>query len=330
MAITEADYMNEAELDKWTADNIQLFVPGSIYLPPFQISTMTGKSGIPDGFAFSLQEQEWFVIEAELLSHGVWPHIAEQIVRFIVALQNPDTRRKIRNKLFEHIIANSKTNEACRALNTSPERLLQQIELFVEGVDPQVIIFIDETNRDLEDMAQALSSDISIFRIKKFMVNGHAEYYSPDQAAPIISTQTEVYHGDEVNEFEVVNLLGGGKIETKGRIKLYELHDGSRVHIKRSKFYPRQDYYWYGIPPSVVDFCKQNRATHVVFVMGEEGLVKVPTDVVWSFLETTRTSKDKSGGVRHYHCLISPGPEPRLYYSDEVPSFDCTEYYQAF
>ena len=34
-------------------------------------------------------EHEWYVIEAELLSHGVWPHIAEQIARFVVATQNP-------------------------------------------------------------------------------------------------------------------------------------------------------------------------------------------------------------------------------------------------
>jgi hypothetical protein len=120
----------------------------------------------------------WYVIEAELLSHGVWPHIAEQLPRFVVAMQNPATRRTIRDILFESITENDYVDEACNDLNTTPKRLLQQIGLFIEGIDPEVLVLIDETNQDLQDQAHALSAQIKIFRVKKFLVNGKPVYHS--------------------------------------------------------------------------------------------------------------------------------------------------------
>jgi len=92
----------------------------------------------------------------------------------------------------------------------------------------------------------------------------------------------------------------------------------------------KNGYYWYGIAPSAVQYCSQFKVTHVVFIMGEEGFVRVPVDVVLEFLKHTRTSNNPDGTIRHYHCLISPGPEPELYYSQEVPRFPLRQDYQAF
>lgn len=89
MDIVEAAFENEAELDRWAQENIGRFLSGAIFLSPFRIETPSGKGGIPDGFAFNLADRQWFIVEAELLKHGVWPHIAEQISRFVVAVRSP-------------------------------------------------------------------------------------------------------------------------------------------------------------------------------------------------------------------------------------------------
>jgi hypothetical protein len=34
--------------------------------------------------------------------------------------------------------------------------------------------------------------------------------------------------------------------------------------------------------------------------------------------------------IRHFHCLISPPPKPELYWSNDVPRFDLSEYYHEF
>jgi hypothetical protein len=330
MSIVEAPFDNEAELDVWVSENIEAFLPGAVFLPGCRVTTASGKGGVPDGFAFNLREREWFIVENELLGHGVWSHIAEQIVRFVVATQNPDTRRLIRDRLFEVLIESESLGDACEVLSTTVERSLQQIELFIEGIDPQVVIFIDDTNQDLYDLAQALSTPIKIFRVKKFLVNGQTEYHSPDRNAPVIVTEPMAEIGVPITEYDVVEILGGGDLEMgAGRFKCYRMGDGSAIYIKRSKYHSRQDYYWYGITPSSLERCVECAVTHIVFVMGDEGFVRVPIATVQGFVENTRTTNNQDGTVRHYHCLISPGPEPQLYYSQELPRFDLTEHYQS-
>ncbi len=328
MAIIEADYESEEELDSWVEQNIEAFIPGAIYLSGIRISTVSGKGGIPDGFAFNLENNQWYVIESELLRHGVWSHIAEQIVRFVVALQNQETRKDIRDHMFETLLNQKKVDFACSALDTNPERLLQQIELFIESVDPHVLIFIDETNEDLYEMAQALSSPVKIFRVTKFLVNGEPEYHSPDKHAPVLVTDATPEKGVPITEYDVVEILGGGELNTlPGRFKYYIMEDGSTLFMKRSKYHEKHEYYWYGITPQIIDRCFESGVTHIVFVMGGEGFVKVPLPVVQEFVSKTRYSKNEDGGVSHYHCLISPGPESELFYSKEVPSFNLAEFF---
>jgi len=122
MPIIEADFDSEKELENWVQANINDFFPGSIYIPGCSITTMSGKGGVPDGFVFNFQEYEWYVIEAELLTHGVWNHIAEQIIRFVVATQNPQAQRIVRDRLFEYIVSINKVKEAAAIFETTPER----------------------------------------------------------------------------------------------------------------------------------------------------------------------------------------------------------------
>ena len=98
LMINESSYNSEKELQDWVFFNINTFMPAGNLLNGFQITTASGKNGVPDGFAFDFENKEWYLIECELLSHGVWPHIAEQITRFVVAAKNPDTLRKIRDR----------------------------------------------------------------------------------------------------------------------------------------------------------------------------------------------------------------------------------------
>ena len=329
MAITESNYNSEKALQDWVFSNINTFIPAGNLLNSFQITTASGKNGVPDGFAFDFENKEWYLIECELLSHGVWPHIAEQKTRFVVATKNPDTLRKIRDRLFEHLVNEKITDKACAALNTTLERLHQQIEIFIEGVQPALVVFIDETNRDLNDMMQALDIPTKVFRIKKFMVNNAPEYYSPDKNEPALETDP----GDKgsAKEYDIIEILGGGKIETTtGRFKCYKLDEGPVVYVKKSKYYDTNDYYWYAITPQSLKYIEEYNVSYVVFVMGEFGFAKVPVPIVSEFLKNTGDTKKADGSVKHYHLLISHDPEPELYWSNDRPKFSLGEYFQPF
>lgn len=65
--INEADYDSEKELQDWVFSNINDFLSGSNLLNGFQITTVSGKNGVPDGFAFNFENREWF-----LKSYQLW------------------------------------------------------------------------------------------------------------------------------------------------------------------------------------------------------------------------------------------------------------------
>ena len=331
MSISEVQFDCEKELHDWAVTNIHTFLPNAIFIPGFQVATTSGKKGVPDGFAFDFRDREWFVVESELLRHGVWPHIAEQIVRFVVAMQNGQTRRKVRDRIFNYLIESGKSEETASILETTPQRLLQKLELFIEGIQPEVVIFIDQTNQDLYDMAQALSAATRVFRIQKFVVNGQPEYHSPDRNTPVLDTETADVGVAPETDFDLIDILGGGTIDnTHGRFKCYQLLNGNIVHIKRSKFYADSNYYWYGINASTLACLNEFRVTHIVFVMGEDGCAVVPLDTVTEFVKSTKASLNADGSVRHYHALISPPPEPTLYWSNETPRFTLSDWYITF
>lgn len=307
MAITDAAFDREAELQTWAFVNCSTFFGNCVLLPGFKITTPSGKQSIPDGFAFNFDEKKWWVIECELLHHGVWPHIAEQITRFVVAVRNSGTLRQVRDKLFERIMESSRHDQVTTALTTTPHRLLQQLELFIEGVSPSIAIFIDDTNQDLEDFCDALDIPSEIYRVKKFLVNGKSEYYSPDRNVPVATFESEVTIQEGSVVFDVIEQLGGGEV-INSRTKCYRLSDGRVIAVKYSRFHERNQTFWYGINPSSLEQLKGLGCTHIVFVMASDGFVVVPIATVDAYLSNTLVTKNADGSVRHFHVYISPPP----------------------
>ena len=275
MAIIDAEFNNEMELQNWAFANSRTFFGNSILLPGFRITTLAGKHGFPDGFAFNFQERAWWLIECELLKHGVWAHIAEQITRFVVAARNPSTLRQIRDTLFERILAENEQESIAAVLGTNPTRLLQQLELFLESVPPSLAVLIDETDQDLIDFCDALDVSTAIYRIKKFIVNGQPEYYSPDKDQPTIVFDSPGERQEGSTVFSILEQLGGAEV-LNSRNKCYKLQDGRIVKVQFSKFHDKQQVYWYGINPSSYDQAKSIGCTHLIFVMDDDGYVTLP------------------------------------------------------
>lgn len=333
MAILELAFDKEEDLERWVFSNLDEFLGKSILLKKFFIETPAGKGAVPDGIAFNFTDGEWYVLECELIKHGVWPHIAEQITRFVVALQNPDTLRKIRDRVFEYIMAENLASEIAGQLETSRDRLLQHIELFIEGVKPQVVIFVDDTTQDLEDFARALEIPTAIYRVKKFQVNGQLEYYSPDTTAPVLLTEPDDRGKASHQDIEIIEALGGGTLHPNSgrqRFRAFQLHDGRVIQVKRSKFHERNEYYWYGINPSTLEKSDELGTSHYVFVLGTWGFVTVPIETVREYCRSTKVSKNPDGSIRHYHVLISPEPEPVMYWSNDSPRFALADFAQSF
>jgi len=247
-------------------------------------------------------------VNFEHLSNGVWPLIAEQLTRFVVAGRSDQTLRQVRDKLFEAILASGAEHSVAESLGTDSTRLFQKLELFIESVPPSLAIFIDDTNQDLNDFCNALDVPTEIYRVKKFIVNGGTEYYSPDKSSPVVVTEPEEAGGPSSGVFDAVEELGGGEL-LNSRLKVYKLSDGSVVKVQYSKLHEKHQAYWYGIKPSSYEAAKAEGCTHFLFVMGIDGFGKGPILKVEAYLESAYTTKNADGSVRHYHIHIAPPPD---------------------
>ena len=329
MAIQDAPFEAEQELQRWAFENCATFFGDCIFLPGFRISTPAGKQGVPDGFAFNLVDRAWWVVECELLHHGVWPHIAEQLTRFVVAARNAGTLRQLRDRLFERIMEAGKHEQVISSLNTTPHRLLQQIEVFVESVSPSLAVFIDETNQDLNDFCNALDIPTEVFRVRKFVVNGKTEYYSPDKNTPVLKFDTPETSQEGSAVFDAIEQLGGGEV-VSGKHKCYKLTDGRTIAIRYSRFHERNNAFWYGISPSSLEQLKGFGCSEFVFVLGDEGFAVVPISVVESYITHTAATKNADGTVRHYHVHISPPPDIVLKGLGDGDDISISKLFQVF
>jgi hypothetical protein len=311
VAICDAAFDAEEELEAWAFSSSTTFFGTSILLPGFKIVTPAGKGGVPDAFVFNFDQKAWWVVECELLAHGVWPHIAEQLTRFVVAARNPATHRQLRDKVFERILADKNQDAVAKALGTTPTRLLQQIELFMEGVSPSLAVFIDDTNQDLLDFCDALEIPTEIYRVKKFIVNGQSEYFSPDRNQPAVTFDSSAERQEGALVYEVIEEFGGGEV-ISSRNRCFRLADGRAVKIQYSKLHDRHQTYWYGINPSSYAQAKTLACSHFIFIMGDQGFVTLPLSTVDAYLATAHSTNNPDGSVRHYHLHISAPPDVSL------------------
>jgi hypothetical protein len=272
MPIIDAPFDREQELEEWVFNNAVTFFGEAVLLRGFRIATPSGKHGVPDAFAFNFVSRSWWVVECELLAHGVWPHIAEQVTRFVVASRNSSTLREIRDRLFDAILSAGTEQAIAACLNADATRLLQQLEVFLETVAPAIVVFIDDTNQDLKDFCDALDVPTEIYRVNKFLVNGKAEYYSPDKNAPVIATAPEASSQAGSAGFDVIDQMGGGEV-VDNRIRCYRLRDGRVIKLAYSKLHERHQAFWYGINPSSYEQARGVGCTHYVFVMGKKALL---------------------------------------------------------
>ena len=324
----------ESELDEWLVENYRRYWPDAIFLDKFQIITEKGKAGVPDGFIIDPKNGQWFVVENELLKHGVWRHISKQLIQFVVALKNPFSVRKIRDRIFKEIMEDDeKKLWALEAFESTEIELLQKIESFFEIFPASLLILIDKIDTDLKDAVGALNINSEIYTLMKVNVGGATALVSPDlqEGKPGFVTEPEDRTPSKARSISsTIESMGLKKAGNKGNFSYYKTPEGDIVHLKYSKFHERQGYYWYGITRISLMFAEEFGINKFCFIMGDEGFVTVGMDVVNQYIKDAKTSREVSGDVRHYHTFIRMNPEPELLHYGGGESIPASDFYTSF
>src|SRR5262245_3539539 len=146
-----AQFDNEAEIDLVVQRYAeQLFGSSCIYLPKTKISTSGGRGTIPDAIVIDVQSEEWFVVEAELASHGTWEHIAPQISRQLAATSFPETKELILRVALSLIGTNSALRDIFQDIGVEEIDIHGKVLRILRN-QPTIAIPIDRIPKDLTD-----------------------------------------------------------------------------------------------------------------------------------------------------------------------------------
>jgi hypothetical protein len=201
-----APFSDEAELEAVLLENYEyIFGPDSILLPNKSIKSADGSGTIPDAFAIDLQQRKWYLVEAELLSHGVWAHIAPQVAKQIVASIQPATE-----SLLEQLVVDLYMAEDVVRVNFD-EHGIQEIDVRsvvgeIFSVTPVVAMPIDSISRDLRLWADQQRAEVRLWEIRKlvdFDDQSRIAYEIPDEFTPSVDTAPENQDQSKYTVYEV-------------------------------------------------------------------------------------------------------------------------------
>lgn len=190
----KSPFENEAELERVIIDNYEhIFGPSSIYLPKKKIKTGDGAGTIPDGFAIDLSSRKWYLVEAELLHHSVWNHIAPQVSKQVIASLQPSSKKIIQDLAVETYSSDATAKEKFQELDIKELNVRKVIQDILEK-EPVIGVPIDNISTDLKEWARTLKYNVKLWVISKFIELKNSTniiYEFPEEFKPEIDTENE-------------------------------------------------------------------------------------------------------------------------------------------
>ena len=178
--MSKLPFNNEAELEEFVFKNLdKYFSKDRIFIgDKKRIKTKMGKGTIPDAILLDIENSKVCLIENELIQHGVFEHIVKQIIRFVVAYQNEESKRKLINLFFDIIKTNKEHYiEIFKKYYSDIEELEihEQLEKIFDD-NPELYIFIDKIDTDLEDFCLILKNSIEIKAVEVFKFESDGKF----------------------------------------------------------------------------------------------------------------------------------------------------------
>src|SRR5690606_14835219 len=190
----KSPFNSEAELELVIVDNFEyLFGPTSIYLPKAKIKTADGVGTIPDGFVIDIGQIKWYLVEAKLMHHSGWNHIAPQVTKQLLASQQSTTKRTLLELTVEQYQADPYTKEKFEDLNIAAINVRQVVGDILES-EPIIGVPIEGLTNDLRDWARTLKYKVKLWVVSKFVeLNNPTNivYEFPEEFKPDLDTEEE-------------------------------------------------------------------------------------------------------------------------------------------
>ena len=197
MLINETDqfirtpFANEAEIEGVVQRYAeQLFGSSIIYLPQTRISTLGGRSTVPDAVVIDVEGKEWYIVEAERAIHGTWEHIAPQVSRQLAAVNSPESRELILQLALSVVGQDAAIRRVFRESGIGDLEVHGTLQGILRKA-PTIAIPIDGIPKDLKEWVNTLRNTAKIWVIEKYVSAsnpGYVLYSLPDETLPTMTT----------------------------------------------------------------------------------------------------------------------------------------------
>ena len=191
----KSPFVNEMEIENVVINNYEyIFGPNSFYLPKTLIKTADGTGTIPDGFAIDLATKKWYLVEAELIQHNVWSHIAPQVTKQMIASQQLKTKKNIEDLAVENYQKDDNTKEKFTELGIKEINIRKILSEILEK-EPIIGIPIDAVTNDLKDWARTLKYNVKLWVITKYVEIENSlniAYEFPEEFKPELDTEEKL------------------------------------------------------------------------------------------------------------------------------------------
>ncbi len=233
----KSPFDSEAELEQVIVDNYEyLFGPTSFYLPKAKIKTADGGGTIPDGFAIDIGQRKWYLVEAELMHHSDWNHIAPQVTKQILASQQPITKRTLVDLSVQQYQNDPYTKEKFEDLNIAAINVRQVVGDILE-TDPIIGVPIDGITNDLRDWARTLKYKVKLWVVSKFVEFNkptNIVFEFPEEFKPELDTEEESKPqkaNTEIAQYEVeiIDLISANLLKVSDKLQMtYKPRNGQQ------------------------------------------------------------------------------------------------------
>ncbi|MGB9675939.1 MAG: hypothetical protein ACPL0C_01965 [Candidatus Bathyarchaeales archaeon] len=160
------EYTSEEELNKMVTEHIkEIFGENALYFGPQTMRTQAGIESRNDGVILTIDRNEWYILEVELAKHPLPEHIIPQITKFSLAYEEPETRRKIVNALYNEIRADLIKKAMIERQHIED---LHKMLTDLINTQPTIAIIIDRKTSELDSLCKKLPFPTKTIEFKTY------------------------------------------------------------------------------------------------------------------------------------------------------------------
>ncbi|MBE0534523.1 MAG: hypothetical protein IH624_02560 [Phycisphaerae bacterium] len=183
---------DEMWLEKRVEENYRhIFGEEVYYFPKKKIKSKAGIGTIPDAYVIIPgRPVRWCIVEVELASHSVYDHVFPQLTKFRKAIEDGESRKKIRDFFYDTIVADPVLEARFRKEIGTGEIHKKLSDMVDEK--PMIVVVIERRTDKLEEALAHFGGEVKVVEFKTYRREGISDEINVYCFEPVVVDKIKV------------------------------------------------------------------------------------------------------------------------------------------